>query len=104
MKNKYQVTLDYKITVWERASAIIEAESLEEAQEELLSFHRGNALEPGSGVEYESIEETSMALTDEENWILNNKNLFITKEDEFDYSTDPATEFLEEHNYIIENI
>ena len=73
MKDKYSVTLDKKITIWERLSVVIEADSLEEAQAELLKADSGEEVSfDTTDIDYSYIEDSQEELSNKENLAIAN--------------------------------
>lgn len=105
MKDKYLVTLDRKVTVWERMSVVIEANSLEEAQAELSKADSGESVNFDTAyIKYGYISESQEALSAKENLAIGNVDgLGLEWVTEADLANYPVIEFPKECNYKIKN-
>lgn len=101
MKDKYLVTLDKKITIWERLSVVIEADSLEEAQTELKKADSGEEVNFDiTDIDYSYIEDSQEELSNKENLaIANVDGLGLEWVTEADLANYPVIEFPQERNY-----
>ena len=99
---KFFVTLDVKETIWHRCTADIEADTLEDAQQEIIRRRETDEYED---MESNYILETGKPLTQIENFLLDNQDLCLPDSPEFvdEVDTYDIYDFPEDENYKIDD-
>jgi DNA-directed RNA polymerase subunit F len=99
-KEKFKVTLDQKHTIWHRTVAEIEANSLEEAQKELIKAIEGDeSTVKAVDINTEYIYDTAEMLSPKENLAISEADRLMPDDNEIDLEGANTTEFPEELNY-----
>jgi hypothetical protein len=96
----FNITLDVKETIWHRSTAEIEANSLEEAQQEIIRMRKADEYEVMTS---DYMIETGCPLTPSELFLLDNVDMCLPDADEFAnaINSTSAYDFPGEENYRI---